>query len=73
MLDPAGFRSLLFANPDAAKPVEAEQGKLSVRTLSRLLQDIAGQVTVVGMSFAEYMPWDALNLRNMLHGLNFLR
>ena len=73
VLDPAGFRSLLFTNPDVANPIDAERGKLSIRTLGRLLQDIAAHIPVVGISFAEYMPWDVLNLKTMLHGLNFMR
>ncbi|HIU18246.1 MAG TPA: arginase family protein [Candidatus Avidesulfovibrio excrementigallinarum] len=73
VLDPAGFRSLLFTNPDVADPIDAERGNLCIRTLGRLLQDIAACTPVVGVSFAEYMPWDALNLKTMLHELPFMR
>lgn len=73
VLDPAYFPSLLFRNPDVANPIEAEQGKLRLHDIAGLLRDIAAHADVVGMSFAEYMPWDALNVRNMLSGLPFMR
>ena len=73
VLDPAVFRSLLFANPDVEEPIEAERGKTRMRDIGRILNDIAAQTEVVGMSFAEYMPWDALSLRGMLSGLSFMK
>ena len=72
VLDPAVFRSLLFSNPDVAEPIEAEQGKTAMRDIAGLLTDIAGQADVVGMSFAEHMPWDALSLQKMLAELPFM-
>lgn len=73
VLDPAGFRSLLFCNPDVEEPIEAEQGKVGMRDIGKLLKDIAAQADVVGMSFAEHMPWEALSLRTMLAELSFMR
>lgn len=73
VLDPAVFRSLLFANPNVQEHIESEHGKAALRDISRLLADIAGQAEVVGMSFAEYMPWDALGLKTMLAGLPFMQ
>ena len=73
VLDPAMFRSLLFCNPDVAEHIESEWGKLRIRDLARVLKDIAAEVDVVGMSFAEYMPWEALSLKTMLAELPFMR
>ena len=38
------------------KHVEAERGKTKIEDISRLLQDIAAQTNVAGISFTEYMP-----------------
>ena len=73
VLDPSLFRSLLFANPNVEEHIESEWGKVRMRDVGRVLQDIAAQVDVVGMSFAEYMPWDTLSLQTMLSGLSFMR
>lgn len=73
VLDPGFFHSLLFNNPGVEEHIEAERGKTSLEEIARVLRDISAQATVVGMSFAEYMPWDALNLKKMLHALSFLK
>lgn len=73
VLDPSVFRSLLFANPHVDEHIEAEQGKTRIEHIGRLLKDISAHVAVVGMSFAEYMPWDALSLKNMLNELAFMK
>lgn len=73
VLDPAFFKSLLFTNPDVPNPIESEHGKLKLSHVARLLADVEKAANVVGMSFAEYMPWDALNLKKMLAGLKFMR
>lgn len=72
-LDPSNFPSLLFNNPDVDKPIEAEQGKLNIREITRLLKDISDHTTVVGVSFAEYMPWDALSLSKILSQFSFMK
>ena len=73
VLDPAIFRSLLFSNPNVEEPIESEWGKAKIQDIAGLLKAIAAQVEVVGMSFAEHMPWDALNLKKMLTDLPFMR
>ncbi len=72
VLDPAFFRSQLFANPDVNEYIESEHGKLRLQEVARLLKDVDRATTVVGMSIAEYMPWDALNLKKMLAALSFM-
>ena len=73
VLDPAVFRSLLFANPNVEEHIESEHGKTRMRDIGRVLKDIAAHVEVVGMSFAEHMPWDALGLQKMLSELPFMK
>lgn len=73
VLDPNFFRSLLFMNPDVEEHIEAERGKTKIQAIGRVLKNIAAQVEVVGMSFAEYMPWDALSLKNLLSELPFMK
>lgn len=73
VLDPALFRSLLFSNPGVEEHIEAERGKTRMQDIGRLLKDVAAQTEVVGMSFAEHMPWDALNVQHMLSGLPFMK
>ncbi|MDR1490082.1 MAG: arginase family protein [Desulfovibrio sp.] len=73
VLDPAVFRSLLFANPNVEEHIESEHGKTRMQHMGRVLKDIASEVDVVGMSFAEHMPWDALSLKKMLSELPFMK
>lgn len=68
VLDPRQFRSLLFANPDV-KPGKFDgisMGEMTMRQVVRLLRDVSRQTDVVGLAIAEHLPWDALNLKNML-------
>jgi len=73
VLNPDLFRSVLLKNPNVDKHIETEAGKLALRDISNLLRDISSQANLAGISFAEHMPWDALNLRNMLAGLSFMK
>ncbi|RMN79532.1 Arginase/agmatinase/formiminoglutamase [Pseudomonas cannabina] len=74
VLDPALFRSLLFAQPGI--PTDSfdgvAQGSMTIEQIVRLLTDVADVVDVVGLGIAEHMPWDALALRNMLAKLPLL-
>lgn len=74
VLDPNGFRSLLFANPEAPPGTfdGVAQGKMSIAHVVRLLADIASIADVVGIGIAEHLPWDALVLKNMLARLPLL-
>ncbi len=70
VLDPALFRSLLFNNPDVPEPIEAEHGKLTIHQVRRLLQDIDRHCDMVGLTLAEYMPWDAFQLSQTFAALS---
>lgn len=71
VLDPTLFRSLLFANPDPAvtKIEGSPSGAMSMAQIIRLLNDVANQTDVVGLSITEHLPWDAMALKNMLANL----
>lgn len=73
VLDPNVFRSLLFNNPDDTTPIDAAHGKLSFSQVTGLIKDVAAQTDVVGMSIAEHMPWDAINLKNMMEAFSFMK
>ncbi|WP_426076293.1 arginase family protein [Janthinobacterium sp. PSPC3-1] len=74
VLDPALFRSVLFAQPDA--PAGAfdgvAQGKASMAQVLRLISDVAHAADVVGLGIAEHLPWDAVALKRMLAQLPLL-
>ncbi|WP_349295428.1 arginase family protein (plasmid) [Thioclava sp. 'Guangxiensis'] len=74
VLDPKGFRSLLFNKPgsDNAEWADTPQGRMSLAQVVRLLRDVAGEVEIVGLGIAEHLPWDVMNLRDMLAELPLL-
>ncbi|CAD6560145.1 arginase family protein [Paraburkholderia sabiae] len=74
VLDPAGFRSLLFANPADAPHTwdSVPQGSMSIEQVIRLISDVAVEVDVVGLGITEHLPWDALAMKNMLNRLPLL-
>jgi len=70
VLDLSSFRSQSSANP----AVYFERLKLikpgaSFESLSRLLNDLDQHFDIVGLSLAEYLPWDAMNLSKLLSEL----
>lgn len=69
VLSPEDFRSIYPAEP-YLKDFEAAVGKLTLNDVSRILVDISQQAEIVGLSIAEHLPWDAINLRNSLEQLS---
>lgn len=74
VLNPARFRSVLFANPDV--PDEAfdgvAQGKLDLAEVVDLIAGAVERARPVGLTIAEHLPWDALNLKAALAKLPLL-
>lgn len=66
VLDPSLFRSLLFAQPGGRYIENAPSGKMTLSQVARLIQDISKQTDLVGLSIAEHLPWDAINLHDFL-------
>ncbi len=73
VLNPRLFRSLLFANPEAREPIDAPSGRMTFGQLTRLMNDVSRRCEVVGFSLAEHMPWDAINLKNMLANISIMK
>lgn len=68
VLDPTQFRALLFSNPQQ-EITDASHGEMTLGCIARVIQDVAKQTNLVGLSIAEHLPWDALNLHNFLASL----
>ncbi|WP_125571007.1 arginase family protein [Lacticaseibacillus songhuajiangensis] len=70
VLDPDDFRSILPAKPhfDRAQ-FGAAIGSMTLDQVIALLTNVSHQADLVGLSIAEHMPWDALNLHRGLNQL----
>ena len=72
VLDPKSFYSQLPMDPGGASfPVTP--GKLTIPQVTKLVQDVSATADVVGLSFAEHMPWDARNLKRMMEDLPIMK
>jgi arginase len=74
VLDPKTFGPVLFNNPDAPPDAWAgvPRGRLTPDQVVRLLHDVAAACDIVGLAIAEYMPWEAIATRKLLHKLPLL-
>ncbi|MGL5721334.1 MAG: arginase family protein [Brevinema sp.] len=67
VLDRADFRSNTCAKPHMSKEeFGAAMGELSLNQIVKILGDVSNSAEIVGLSIAEHMPWDAINLRKAL-------
>ncbi|CCF58607.1 hypothetical protein KAFR_0F00125 [Kazachstania africana CBS 2517] len=69
VLNEAKFHSLLFSRPDAPDKYGYAQGELSMQNVIDLVNQVKEDCTIVGITVAEYLPWDAINLKAMLQKL----
>ncbi|MDQ0050700.1 arginase [Paenibacillus polymyxa] len=65
VLDPKTFRSLLFANPEAPYNY-SPAGTMQMPQLLYLIKELSEETDVVGLGITEHMPWDSINLKNLL-------
>lgn len=74
VLSPVDFRSIYPAEPytDAAD-FPAAVGRMTLRGVGRLLRDLSREAELVGLSITEHLPWDAMNLRRTLAGLELFQ
>ena len=74
VLDPAGFRPLLFNKPDIPEGTwdGIAQGRMAMPEVVRLLTDVAQEVDVVGLAIAEHLPWDMIGFSRALGQLPLL-
>ncbi|PIJ43153.1 arginase family protein [Tatumella sp. OPLPL6] len=71
VLDPRLFRSVLFAEPEQSphKFDGIAQGQLSIEDVLKVITAATSTTQTVGLTIAEHMPWDMLNLQKMLRAL----
>ncbi|MBL1225734.1 arginase family protein [Enterococcus sp. BWR-S5] len=65
VLSPIDFRSTYFSEP-YLEEFGAAVGELTLNQIVRILTDASEQAEIVGLSIAEHLPWDAMNLRQAL-------
>lgn len=65
------FRSVLFANPDADENAfdGIGTGQLEISDVLALINKVDRLTKIVGLGIAEHLPWDAINLKEMLASL----
>ncbi|QZN97971.1 arginase family protein [Symbiopectobacterium purcellii] len=75
VLDPSLFRSVLFAKPGRGKHDfgGVAEGKLAIEDVLKLIAQVTSEAEPVGLTIAEHMPWDMLNLKNMLSALPLMK
>lgn len=72
VLDPKAFRSLLFANPDLKEDIGFPTGSMQFPHLINLIKELSEETDVVGLGITEHLPWDSINIKNMLKELPIL-
>lgn len=74
VLSPNDFRSIYPAEPyTRVEEFPAAVGELTLEKVVRILTDISKTTELVGLSIAEYLPWDAINLRNALSQISIFK
>ncbi|MBM3069608.1 arginase family protein [Enterobacter sp. RHBSTW-00994] len=75
VLDFRQFRAVMFARPDDTpeKWDGVARGKLTLSEAAAVIAQADRAADVVGLGIAEHLPWDALNLKNLLATLPLLR
>lgn len=68
VLDAKLFLDQYFAKPGVEK-YDVSGGKMSPDNASQLLQTLINNNDVVGFTIAEYLPWSALKLKQMMQDL----
>lgn len=66
VLDPKAFRSQLPANPDLKEELGFPTGSMCFHQLIDLIKELSAETDVVGLGITEHLPWDAINLKNLL-------
>ncbi|MFU0854441.1 arginase family protein, partial [Kluyvera cryocrescens] len=75
VLDPSLFRSVLFARPGRGEHDfgDVAEGKLAIEEVLNLITLATSKAEPVGLTIAEHLPWDMLNLKNMLCALPLMK
>lgn len=75
VLDPSLFRSVLFAKPGRGEHDfgDVAEGKLAIEEVLNLITLATSKAEPVGLTITEHLPWDMLNLKNMLSALPLMK
>lgn len=75
VLNPELFRSVLFAKPGRGEHDfgDVAEGKLTMAEVVTLVKQATALAAPVGVTVAEHLPWDALNLKQMLAELPLMK
>lgn len=65
VLNPTEFHSTYFANPELVGD-GSSNGKMSLNELATILRKITEKTDIVGLTIAEYLPFDEERLHNIL-------
>jgi arginase len=73
-MDPRTFGPILFNKPDESEGFLAgvPRGRLTPAQVVRLLAEVAAACDVVGLSIAEFLPWEAIEAGKLLRQLPLL-
>lgn len=68
VLDPASFRSVLFAEPEPEIDwlEKYPAGRMTLAQVVRVMKDVAAHADVVGLGVCEHLPWDMVHLKKAL-------
>lgn len=71
VLDPRNFRSVLFARPGRGEHDfgDVAEGRIDIPDALNLIERAGSKAEIVGLTIAEHLPWDAINLKAMLERL----
>jgi arginase len=72
VLNPNIFRSLYFSEPNVEE-FPANAGKMTLEELIDILSGVFSKNEVVGLTIAEFLPWDIINLKNIFAKLNIFK
>ncbi len=70
VLSPDDFHSQYFAEPDVPMFAGSSHGINTIREMSEKLQAIQENADIVGLTIAEYLPWDAIRLQQTMQSLD---
>lgn len=75
VLEPSLFRSVLFAKPGRGVHDfgDVAEGQLTIEDVLNLIAQTTSKTEPVGLTIAEHLPWDMLNLKNMLSALPLMK
>ena len=71
-LTPDDFRSLLCNEPYLG-PVSYAIGAMKLAEITQLIVDVEKETELVGLGICEYMPWDAIHLRQSMERIQLFQ